>query len=163
MTKIGLISDTHGYYDDNIKDFFSDCDEIWHAGDIGTCEIIQKLSKIAKVRAVYGNIDGTDIRHTYKQHAKFKCEDMNVWITHIGGYPGRYDAKVKPEIFTNTPDIFISGHSHILKVIYDKKINCLHLNPGAYGKSGIHNVRTALKFDINKKEVINMQIFEAKR
>lgn len=163
MTKIGLISDTHGHLDDKIKDFFSDCDEIWHAGDIGQISVIDELCKIAKVKAVFGNIDGSDFRLSFKEHERFKCENMNVWITHIGGYPGHYDFRVKPEIFDNTPDIFVTGHSHILKIIYDKKLNCLHLNPGAYGKSGFHKVRTAIKFTINSNSIENMQILEIKR
>lgn len=163
MTKIGLISDTHGHYDNKIIDFFSDCDEIWHSGDIGQLSVIDELSKIAKVRAVFGNIDGNEFRLRFKENERFTCEKMNVWITHIGGYPGHYDYRVKPEIFENTPDIFVSGHSHILKIIYDKKLNCLHLNPGAYGKSGFHKIRTAIKFTVNSSKIENMQILEIKR
>ncbi|MCD4792719.1 MAG: metallophosphatase family protein [Bacteroidales bacterium] len=163
MIKIGLLSDTHGHIDDKLLDFFKDVDEIWHAGDVGDISVIEKLEKIKPVRAVYGNIDGQDIRISYPEHNRFRIEETNVWITHIGGYPGRYDRKVKPEIFRNPPGIFISGHSHILKIIFDKGINCLHLNPGAFGKSGLHKVRTALRFEIDGKEIKKMEILEVKR
>ncbi len=163
MTKIGLVSDTHGYIDDKLLDFFKDVDEIWHAGDVGDISVIDKLEKIKPVRAVYGNIDGQDIRISYPEHNRFRTEDTEVWITHIGGYPGRYDKRVKPEIFRNPPGLFITGHSHILKIIFDRGINCLHLNPGAYGKSGLHKVRTALRFEIDGKEIKKMEILEVKR
>jgi len=163
MTKIGLLSDTHGYIDEKLLDFFKDVDEIWHAGDIGNYSVIEKLQELKPVRAVFGNIDGQDIRSTYSEHKRFRIEDTDVWITHIGGYPGRYDSKVKPEIFRNPPRLFISGHSHILKIIFDKKINCLHINPGAYGKSGMHKVRTAVRFDIRGRDFLNMEILEVKR
>lgn len=163
MTKIGLLSDTHGFIDKKILNFFKDCDEIWHAGDAGNIEVLDKLSAKAKVRAVYGNIDGQDIRIVYPKHNRFRCEEVDVWITHIGGYPGRYDNNVKPEIFRNPPRLFISGHSHILKIIYDKGIDCLHINPGAYGKSGIHKLRTAIRFEIFAREIKNLEIFEIER
>lgn len=163
MKKIGVISDTHGYIDDKLIGFFSECDEIWHAGDVGDYSVIDRLSEISEVKVVFGNIDGTDIRSDFKENLKFQCENMNVWITHIGGYPGKYDFRIRNELMTNPPDIFVAGHSHILKIIYDNKINCLHINPGAYGKSGIHKVRTALKFEIDKEEVRNMKILEIER
>lgn len=163
MTKIGLLSDTHGHIDEKLLDFFKDVDEIWHAGDIGDISVIEKLEKLKPIKAVEGNIDGKDIWLRFKEHIRFKIEDTNVWITHIGGYPGNYDRRVKPEIFNNPPDIFITGHSHILKIIYDKKIDCLHINPGAYGKSGFHKVRTAVRFEIDKKEIKNIAILEIKR
>ncbi len=163
MTKIGLISDTHGYIDDKLFDFFKDVDEIWHAGDIGDISVIEKLENFKPFRAVSGNIDGRDIYIRFPDHNRFKIEDVNVWITHIGGYPGNYDRKVKPEIFKNPPDLFISGHSHILKIIFDDKLNCLHINPGAYGKSGFHKVRTAVRFDIRGRDFLNMEILEVKR
>ena len=163
MTKIGLISDTHGYIDEKLLDFFKEVDEIWHAGDVGSISVIDNLQKRKSVRAVYGNIDGQDIRINYPEHERFKIEDLNVWMTHIGGYPGRYDRRVKPEIFRNPPGLFISGHSHILKVMFDDKLNCLHINPGAYGKSGLHKVRTAVRFVIEKNDVKNLEILEIKR
>ncbi|MCF6185007.1 MAG: metallophosphatase family protein [Bacteroidales bacterium] len=163
MTKIGLLSDTHGYIDDKLLDFFKNVDEIWHAGDIGDYSVIEKLEKFKPLRAVAGNIDGRDIYTRFPDHNRFKIEETDVWITHIGGYPGNYDRKVKPEIFRNPPRLFISGHSHILKVIFDDKLNCLHINPGAYGKSGFHKVRTAVRFDIKGRDFLNMEILEVKR
>jgi len=163
MTKIGLLSDTHGFIDDKLLDFFKDVDEIWHAGDVGDVSVIDKLEKLKPVRAVFGNVDGQDIRIRYPENNRFRIEETDVWLTHIGGYPGRYDFRVKPEIYRNPPKLFITGHSHILKIIYDKKIDCLHLNPGAYGKSGIHKVRTALRFEIEGREVKKMEILEVKR
>ena len=163
MTKIGLLSDTHGYIDDKLLDFFKDVDEIWHAGDVGNSSVIDELEKLKPVRAVFGNIDGQDIRIRYPEHNRFRIEEADVWITHIGGYPGKYDTRVKPEIFRNPPRLFISGHSHILKIIFDDKLNCLHINPGAYGKSGMHKVRTAIRFDIRGRDFLNMEILEVKR
>ena len=163
MIKIGLISDTHGYIDDKLFDFLKDIDEIWHAGDIGDLSLIEKLEKFKPLRAVYGNIDGQDIRIRFPENNRFNIEDINVWITHIGGYPGRYDRRIKTEILNNPPQLFVSGHSHILKVIYDEKINCLHINPGAYGKSGFHKVRTAVRFEISGKEIKKLEILEVKR
>ncbi len=163
MTKIGLLSDTHGHIDDKLLDFFKDVDEIWHAGDVGTISVIEELEKIKPVRAVFGNIDGQDIRIRYPEHNRFRIEEANIWMTHIGGYPGKYDKRVKPEIFRNPPRLFISGHSHILKIIFDDKLNCLHINPGAYGKSGMHKVRTAIRFDIRGRDFLNMEILEVNR
>ena len=163
MTKIGLLSDTHGYIDNKLFDFFKNVDEIWHAGDIGNISVIEELEKIKPVRAVFGNIDGQDIRIRFPEHNRFRIEETDVWITHIGGYPGKYDKKVKPEIFRNPPRLFISGHSHILKIIFDNKLNCLHINPGAYGKSGMHKVRTAVRFEIEAREFKNAEILEIKR
>lgn len=163
MIKIGLVSDTHGYIDEKLVDFFKDVDEIWHAGDIGDISVMTELEKFKPVRAVFGNIDGQDIRINYPEHNRFRIEETNVWITHIGGYPGRYDKRVKPEIYRNPPGLFISGHSHILKVIFDKGLNCLHINPGAYGKSGSHIVRTAVRFVIDSKKITKLEILEVKR
>ena len=164
MTKIGLLSDTHGHIDDKLLEFFKDVDEIWHAGDSGDYnDVIKRLEEIKPVRAVYGNIDGQDIRIHYPEHNRFRIEETDIWITHIGGYPGRYDRKVKPDIFRNPPRLFISGHSHILKVMFDDKLDCLHINPGAYGKSGMHKVRTAIRFDIRGRDFLNMEILEVKR
>ncbi len=163
MTKIGVISDTHGFLSKKVLDFFANCDEIWHAGDIGDIKIADKLASLKPLKAVYGNIDGTEVRAVYKKNNRFKCENLDVWITHIGGYPGRYDYSIRAEIYKNPPDIFVCGHSHILKVINDKKIDCLHINPGAAGNSGMHKVKTAIRFDIDKKDIKNMEILEIER
>ncbi|MDA3779615.1 MAG: metallophosphoesterase family protein [Bacteroidales bacterium] len=163
MTRIGLLSDTHGYIDDKILSFFKNCDEIWHAGDIGNIAIANKLSEITKFRAVYGNIDGTEVRTVFKKDERFNCEDINVWITHIGGYPKRYDTMVRERIRNNPPDIFISGHSHILKVINDKELDLLHINPGAAGNSGMHQVRTVVRFVVDGKNIKDMEVLEIKR
>lgn len=160
MTKIGLISDTHGYLDDAVFKHFENCDEIWHAGDFGTIELADKLAAFKPLRGVYGNIDGQDIRRTYPLNLRFKCEDTDVWMTHIGGYPDHYNQAVKREIYVNPPKLFITGHSHILKVIYDKKINCLHLNPGAAGKQGWHKLRTMMRFGIDGDKILDLQVIE---
>ncbi|OKS86239.1 metallophosphoesterase family protein [Mucilaginibacter polytrichastri] len=160
MTRIGLISDTHSYLDEAVFKHFADRDEIWHAGDFGTLELADQLAAFKPLKGVYGNIDDKDVRLVYPEHLRFKCEEVDVWMTHIGGYPDRYSANVKPEIYTNPPQLFITGHSHILKVIFDKKINCLHLNPGAAGKQGWHKVRTLMKFDINGNKIENLNIVE---
>jgi putative phosphoesterase len=160
MTRIGLISDTHSYLDESVFKHFADCDEIWHAGDFGTLELAERLAAFKPLKGVYGNIDGKDIKSVYPEHLRFKCEQVDVWITHIGGYPDRYSVNVKPEIYTNPPQLFITGHSHILKVIFDKKISCLHLNPGAAGKQGWHKVRTLMKFDINSNKIENLNVVE---
>ncbi len=162
MTKIGLLSDTHSYLDEKIFKYFANCDEIWHAGDIGNIQLADKLSAFKPLRAVYGNIDGQDIRIVYPKHLRFMCENVDVWITHIGGYPNNYSKEVKPGIFRNPPKLFICGHSHILKVIYDKKLNLLHINPGAAGKSGYQQVRTLIRFTIDNKNIKDMEIIELK-
>ncbi len=163
MTKIGVLSDTHGFLDQKVIKFFSKCDQIWHAGDIGNIKIADTLSEQKILKAVFGNIDGTDVRAAYKQHNRFICEDLDIWITHIGGYPDRYDYRVRQAIYRNPPNIFVCGHSHILKVINDPKINCLHINPGAAGNSGLHNVKTAIRFEIDKKNIQNLEILEIQR
>jgi putative phosphoesterase len=160
MKKIGLISDTHGYLDDSVFKHFENCDEIWHAGDFGTIELAEKLQAFKPLRGVYGNIDGQDIRSLYPEHLRFTCEELNVWITHIGGYPGKYSPAIRDEIYRNPPGLFITGHSHILKVIYDKKISCLHLNPGAAGKQGWQKVRTLLRFSISAEIIHNLDVIE---
>ena len=162
MVKIGLLSDTHSYLDDRIFKYFDKCDEIWHAGDIGNIKLADKLSDFKPLRAVYGNIDGQDVRIVYPKHLRFFCENVDVWITHIGGYPNNYDREVKPEIFKNPPKLFISGHSHILKVIYDKKLNLLHINPGAAGKSGFQKVRTLIRFTIDNENIKDLEVIELK-
>jgi uncharacterized protein len=160
MTRIGLISDTHGFLDEKLFDYFKDCDEIWHAGDIGTIQVALTLSRFKPLRAVYGNIDGQDIRKTYPEILRFFCEDVEVLIKHIGGYPKHYDRTVMEEISAHPPDLFISGHSHILKIINDPKFKLLHVNPGACGKNGFHQVRTAVRFAIDKKKIQDMEVIE---
>jgi putative phosphoesterase len=160
MTKIGLISDTHSYLDDAVFKHFENCDEIWHAGDFGNVDLVDKLAAFKPLRGVYGNIDCKEIRQIYPENLRFKCEEMDVWMTHIGGYPDRYDLRIRAEIYANPPQLFISGHSHILKVIYDKKINCLHLNPGAAGKQGWQKVRTLMRFSIDGNKIQDLQIIE---
>ncbi|HEY1008746.1 MAG: metallophosphoesterase family protein [Daejeonella sp.] len=160
MTKIGLISDTHGYLDDAVFKHFESCDEIWHAGDFGDIRVADALAGFKPFKGVYGNIDGQDIRRVYPQHLKFRCEEVKVWMTHIGGYPGKYDLKIRKEIHQDPPGLFICGHSHILKVMYDKNIACLHLNPGAAGKYGWHKVRTLLRFCISDEKIHNLDVIE---
>lgn len=160
MMRIGLISDTHGYLDDAVFKHFDQCDEIWHAGDFGTLELADKLNSFKPLRGVYGNIDGRDIRSVYPEKIRFICEDTTVLMTHIGGYPGKYDPRIREEIYNNPPGLFISGHSHILKVMFDKKANCLHLNPGAAGKHGWHKVRTLLRFSISEEKIHNLEVVE---
>lgn len=162
MVRIGLISDTHGFLDDRVFKHFEQCDEIWHAGDFGTIELADSLAAFKPLRGVYGNIDGKELRQTFPENVRFNCEGMDVWITHIGGYPDRYSAQVRKEIYANPPGLFICGHSHILKVIFDKKINCLHLNPGAAGKQGWHKTRTLMRFTISEGKVKDMEVIELK-
>ena len=162
MTRIGLLSDTHNILDPSVFEHFKEVDEIWHAGDVGTSAIIDELAAFKPVRAVYGNIDGTDIRHLFPEHLKWKCEEVKVWMTHIGGYPKRYDPRVKAEIQRNPPDLFICGHSHILKVIYDQKLKLLHINPGAAGRYGFQTVSTLVRFSIEGKEIKDLQVIELK-
>lgn len=163
MTRIGLLSDTHGSVNPRILDFFSDCDEIWHAGDIGNVATSEKLVAFKPFKAVYGNIDGTELRISYPKNQLFNCEDVKVLITHIGGYPGRYEKEARQLIESEKPGIFISGHSHILKVIYDKKHKLLHINPGAAGNSGFHHVITCVRFVIDGKDIQNLEVFEKQR
>lgn len=163
MTKIGLLSDTHGWLNPTIYDFFKDCDEIWHAGDIGSDDVAIELSAFKKLRAVYGNIDGWEIRADYPQFQIFKVEDVKVVMTHIGGYPNAYASGIRQMLLEERPDIFISGHSHILKVMRDSKLNLLHLNPGAAGMKGFHKKVTMLRFQIDGKEATNLEIYEADR
>ncbi len=163
MLRIGLLSDTHGYINPRILEFFSGCDEVWHAGDIGTIETADKLAAFKPLKAVYGNIDGTEIRISYPKFLVFNCEDVKVLITHIGGYPGRYEKEAKQLIETENPKLFICGHSHILKVLYDKKHELLHINPGAAGNSGFHHVITCVRFVIDGKDIRDLEVFEKQR
>jgi len=160
MTRIGLLSDTHGYLDDNILKHFYNCDEIWHAGDFGNIDIADRLAAVKPLRGVYGNIDGGDVRIVYPEHLRFKCEEVDVWMTHIGGYPGRYNPAIRNEIYTKPPKLFICGHSHILKVMFDEKIKCLHINPGAAGKQGWHKVRTLIKFCVTDEKIHTLEAVE---
>lgn len=162
MIRIGLISDTHGFLDDRVFKHFENCDEIWHAGDFGTIELADALSAFKPLRGVYGNIDGKELRQTFPENLRFNCEGMDVWMTHIGGYPDRYSAQVRKEIYANPPGLFICGHSHILKVIFDRKINCLHLNPGAAGKQGWHKTRTLMRFAISEGKIKDLEVIELK-
>jgi uncharacterized protein len=160
MIRIGLISDTHGYLDERLFVHFKQCNEIWHAGDIGNIELADKLAAFKPLKAVFGNIDDHKVRITYPKNQRFTCEGIDVWITHIGGYPGHYAPDVRDMLEHNPPKLFICGHSHILKVIYDKKFNLLHINPGAAGISGFHKVRTAIRFVIDKDQIKNMEVIE---
>ena len=159
MKKIGLMSDTHGFLDDAVFKHFDDCDEIWHAGDFGP-DVAERLAAFKPLRGVYGNIDDKEIRSVYPEHLRFNCEQVDVWMTHIGGYPGKYAPQVKKEIYTKPPMLFICGHSHILKVMYDKKINCLHINPGAAGNSGWHRIKTLIRFCISDEKIHTLAAIE---
>jgi putative phosphoesterase len=163
MIKIGLLSDTHGWWDDRYVKYFGLCDEIWHAGDIGSEELAHGLAAIKPLRAVYGNIDGYPLRRQFPKTAHFKVEDVNVMMTHIGGYPGRYEPSVRAELYAAKPRLFIAGHSHILKVMFDKNLQCLHINPGAAGISGFHQVRTLIRFSIDKNDIKDMEVIELNR
>lgn len=163
MIRISLLSDTHSYIDDQILKFCEGSDQIWHAGDIGDLKVTERLATVAPVTAVYGNIDGTEIRSSWPLNARFTAEAVDVWITHIGGYPGRYSPAVKPEIYQNPPKLFICGHSHILKVMNDKKTGALHMNPGAIGKHGFHKKRTMLRFKIEQHRIFDLEVIEMNR
>ena len=163
MTRIGLLSDTHSYLDPRVLEHFAEVDEIWHAGDIGSEDVLNRLEALKPVRAVFGNIDGQAIRVRTGRHQRFEIEGVSVWITHIGGYPGKYAREVIPEIFRKPPQLFIAGHSHITKVMFDKTLNCLHINPGAAGVQGFHVLRTALRFRIENGKISDMEVFELDR
>ena len=160
MVKIGLLSDTHSWLDPQLFDYFKEVDEIWHAGDIGSIEILDTLKKFKPLRAVYGNIDGSEFRKELKLDSFFTIENMHVWMTHIGGYPGRYVGRVKNILQSTRPHLFVCGHSHICKVVRDKKRSMLCLNPGAAGIHGFHKVRTALRFEIEGNSCKNMEVIE---
>jgi putative phosphoesterase len=163
MTKIVILSDTHSYLHQGIFDFFSNCDQIWHAGDIGNIQIAETLNQLKPLKAVYGNIDGSDVRITYPKTLSFYCEDVKVLMTHIGGYPYRYDKTVIPLLTQEKPDLFICGHSHILKVMFDKKYNFLYINPGAAGKYGFHKFITYIRFTIDGKNMKDLEVYEFDR
>lgn len=163
MKVIGLISDTHGVLDSRFIYHLQKCDEIWHAGDIGNLEIIKDLKKIAPIKAVFGNIDNDKIRIEFPENLRFHCEQVDVFITHIGGYPGKYAKRIREELYKNPPTLFICGHSHILKVMTDKKLGITHMNPGAAGNSGLHKVKTMLRFKIDKKNISELEVVELER
>ncbi len=163
MKRIGLLSDTHGMLSPRIFKFFEPVDEIWHAGDIGNAETADRLSAFKPLRAVHGNIDDHVLRRMFPPDMRFFCEEVDVLITHIGGYPGKYEARVRNLFHIKSPQLFICGHSHILKVIFDPKYNLLHVNPGAAGNKGIHRVCTAVRFVINGKDIKDMEVLEFER
>ncbi|HAA11036.1 MAG TPA: YfcE family phosphodiesterase [Cytophagales bacterium] len=160
MKKIGLISDTHSHLDEKVFGYFEEVDEIWHAGDIGDLTVANRLAEFKPFRAVWGNIDDAKARTQYPENDRFTCEGLDVWITHIGGYPGRYDRRVREEIKVNPPGLFICGHSHILKVMPDKNLGLLHMNPGAAGVHGFHKIRTMLRFTIQNGKVEQAEVIE---
>ncbi len=160
MKRIGLLSDTHGYWDDRYAKYFSECDEIWHAGDIGTVELAEKFRQLKPFRAVYGNMDEVDLRLMFPEKYSFRCEEVEVLMKHIGGYPGNYDPSIRGSVFARPPKLFISGHSHILKVMYDKTLGLLHINPGAAGIFGFHEVRTLVRFTIDGKDIRDLEVIE---
>ena len=163
MKKISLLSDTHSILDERFIPHLKNSDEIWHAGDIGSLDVYDKLTKLSDVKAVYGNIDDHKIRIGLKSELFFKCEGVNIYMTHIGGYPGKYSKGIKEKIEKTNPNIIICGHSHILKIMNDKKNKLLFINPGAAGNHGVHKVKTIIKFDIDDKEIRNLKIIELKR
>jgi uncharacterized protein len=160
MTRIGLISDTHNFLDDAVFRHFDNCDEIWHAGDFGTAAIADKLRVFKPLKGVYGNIDGRDIRDEFPEKLRWTCEAVDVMMTHIGGYPGKYAPSIRHEINAAPPKLFIAGHSHILKVMYDDKLKCLHMNPGAAGQQGWHRVRTLIRFVIDGSDMRDCEVIE---
>ena len=163
MKKILLLSDTHSHLDKAMLKYINQADEVWHAGDIGDIKVTDEIKKLKPLIAVYGNIDNALIRSEFPLHNRFWCEEVDVWITHIGGYPGRYTPSVRESLNNNPPKLFITGHSHILKVINDKKLGLLHMNPGAAGIHGFHQVRTMLRFEIDKDNIQKLEIIEIER
>jgi putative phosphoesterase len=160
MTRIGLISDTHGYLDEGVFKYFESCDEIWHAGDFGSRDLANRLKSFKPLKGVTGNIDGQDLKADFPEQSIFFCEDVKVLIRHIGGYPGRYAPGVSALIQKERPRLFISGHSHILKIIYDDSLDCLHINPGAAGIQGWHKIKTLVRFVIEGPEIKNCEVIE---
>lgn len=160
MTRIGLLSDTHAYWDEKYLHYFETCDEIWHVGDFGSVEIAEKLAAFRPLRAVYGNVDGQEIRQLFPQVNRFTVDGAEVLMKHIGGYPGNYDSSIRASLLVHPPKLFISGHSHILKITYDKTLGLLHINPGAAGLSGFHQVRTMVRFAIDQGEFKELEVIE---
>jgi len=163
MKRIGLLSDTHAWWDEKYLEYFAECDEIWHAGDIGSMEVAMRLQESKTFRAVHGNIDGGDVRRMFPERLRWNCEGADVLMTHIGGYPGRYDRSISRYIYANPPKLFISGHSHILKVQYDPTLKLLHINPGAAGIQGWQTVRTLVRFTADKGEFRDLEVIELSR
>ncbi len=160
MIKIGLLSDTHNHWDEKYAVHFAECDEIWHAGDIGSLALAEQFEQLKPFRAVHGNIDDARVRQAFPHTLRFTLENVDILMTHIGGYPGRYDAGIRSVLYKNPPKLFICGHSHILKVVYDKKLQCLHMNPGAAGIYGFHSVRTLLRFVLDKGDIKDLEVIE---
>ncbi len=160
MKRIGIISDTHSYWDDRYLKYFEPCDEIWHAGDICGTELAERLAAFRHLRAVCGNCDGGDLRLMYPETLRFRCEEVDVLMKHIGGYPGRYDPSIRSEIYARPPQLFISGHSHILKVQYDRTLNLLHINPGAAGMQGWQRERTLVRIAIDGAKISDCEVIE---
>ena len=163
MKRIGILSDTHGTFDAPLRDFFADVDELWHAGDFGGVETADAIAAFKPLRGVYGNIDGGAVRLAYPRWQLFDCEEVRVAMTHIGGYPGHYDAGIRTLLYDERPQLFVCGHSHILKVMFDKTLGCLHINPGAAGKYGFHKVRTAIRFVIEKGKMKDLEVLELEK
>ena len=163
MKKIGLLSDTHGFFDPKFLDLFAEVDELWHAGDVGSEAVLDVMEDFKPVRAVYGNIDDAQMRRRIPEFQRFVCEGVDVLMTHIGGYPGNYSPQVKGEIYAKPPKLFISGHSHILKVVNDPALKLLHVNPGAAGNNGFHQVRTAVRFVLDEGNIMDMEVIELAR
>jgi len=163
MQKILLLSDTHSYIDDKILKYVKQADQMWHAGDIGNLEVTDTIQELKPLKAVYGNIDNASIRSEFPEDIRFKCEGVDVWMTHIGGYPNHYSPRIREKIQANPPKLFISGHSHILKVKWDKRLSLLHMNPGAAGQYGIHTVRTMLRFVIDGDQIKSLEIIEIEK
>lgn len=160
MKKILLISDTHGHLDEAILKYVKQADEVWHAGDIGIAKVTDELTKLKPIRAVYGNIDGHELRSIFKEDLRFNCEGVEVFMTHIGGYPESYNPRVRKLLQRERPKLFICGHSHVLKVMSDKKLGILHMNPGAAGVYGFHKIRTMLRFTLDKGKIENLEVVE---
>lgn len=163
MTRIGLLSDTHSWIYPGIFDFLNECDQIWHAGDIGNLDTYEQLREFKPLRAVFGNIDGESIRRHCQEVELFHCEQLKVLMKHIGGYPGRYNKSVKPLLDKEQPSLFVCGHSHILKVMYDDKRNLMHMNPGAAGRYGLHTMITCLRFSIDGRNIRDLEILEKEK
>lgn len=160
MKRIGLLSDTHSFLDERIFSWLDSCEEIWHAGDIGDIQVADRLEQFRPFRAVYGNIDGALIRSRYPENLRFTCEGVDTLITHIGGYPGKYAPRIRPLLQMNPPKLFICGHSHILKVIPDKTLGLLHINPGACGREGFHKVKTVVRFTLDEGRISDLEVIE---
>ena len=163
MKRIGLLSDTHSYWDERYLQYFEDCDEIWHAGDICSLELANRLADFRPLRAVCGNCDGGDLRRLYPEVLRWNCEGADVLMTHIGGYPGRYDPRIRQQLYARPPKLFVSGHSHILKVQFDEKLQLLHINPGAAGIQGWQQVRTLVRFTADKGTFSDLEVIEIPR